>query len=405
MPSWYATLPLPRNLPFLRLALPQSATLCMYFPVPHPPMRKTNIIYKWLTILALVMTLPAPAAETTSNSFTIGLFLPPDKSEAQSLKTGAEQALREYQKAGVPVQLLARGRTGQWGAESDEAAEMVLIEKARALISPADVLTSHLLLQVAGRTRIPVISLSSQSSVTGAGIPWMAALAPDDERQARFLFAALGDGAYCSAGCWAVLLPEGRAGEKIKEGLQSAAQQSGVRLAPIVEAPADDAALQRAVETIVAAGPVVVLIWLPPDTAGKAVRKLRSSAFKGALAGHTLLRSPAFIESAGPAAEGMTVATWQKNQEDLSLLERLPPAIQADETALYAYDAMRLLVEHFQRLPAGAKDHADFPLSAGLAGASGRLQFDQWHRRTGNLDLQTCRQGRFQSIISKQGKP
>lgn len=402
MPSSYATHLLPRNLPLLRLALPQPAIVRMYFPVPHPPMRKTHNFRLWLTILTLVIILSAQAADTPPTPWVIGLFLPPDKAEAQSLKTGAEHALREYQKAGVPVQLLARGRAGQWGAESDEAAEMVLIEKARALISPADVLTSHLLLQVAGRTRIPVISLSSQSSVTGAGIPWMAALAPDDERQARFLFAALGDGAYCSAGCWGVLLPEGRAGEKIREDLQRAAKQSGVRLAPIVETPADDASLQRAVETIIAAGPIVVLIWLSPETAGKAVRKFRSSAFKGAFAGHTLLRSPAFIESAGPAAEGMTVVTWQKNQE---VLQRLPPSLQADETALYAYDAMRLLVEHFQRLPAGAKDHADFPRSAGLAGASGRLQFDQWHRRTGNLDLQTCRQGRFQSIISKQGKP
>lgn len=354
-----------------------------------------------LTLLVWLMAAPFRAAD----SLVIGLFLPPDKIEARSLQTGAEHAIRDAQKAGFDAQLLARNRTGQWGAESDEAADMVLLEKARALIAPADVLTSHLFLQVAGRTRIPVVSLSSQSSVTGAGIPWMAALAPDDERQARFLFAALGDGAYCSAGRWAVLLPEGRVGDKIKESLNAAAQQSGVRLEPVVSVATHAAAMENAVTKVQAAGPVVVLLWLPPAAAGQALRQLRTAGYRGAAAGHALLRCPAFLAAAGAASEGMAIPAWERTKENDDLLRRLPDELQQDETALWSYDAVRLLVEHFKRLPAGAQDFTGFPRSAGMAGASGPLQFDQWQRRTGNLELQTCRAGRFQPILRRVAKP
>ena len=68
---------------------------------------------------------------------------------------------------------------------------MVLDDEACGLIAPPSGAASHLSLQVAGRTAVPVISLCPDASVTKAGIPWMIRIVPETREEARLLFTRL----------------------------------------------------------------------------------------------------------------------------------------------------------------------------------------------------------------------
>ena len=68
---------------------------------------------------------------------------------------------------------------------------MVLDDGAQALIAPPNGAATHLALQVAGRTAVPVISLCADSSVSRTGVPWMVRIAPTTIEEARFLLAGL----------------------------------------------------------------------------------------------------------------------------------------------------------------------------------------------------------------------
>ena len=74
--------------------------------------------------------------------------------------------------------LVARGRAGQWGSDGVEAAGLVTEDGVQGLIAPPDGSASHLVLQVSGRTAVPVISLCADSSVNQTGVPWMARIVP-----------------------------------------------------------------------------------------------------------------------------------------------------------------------------------------------------------------------------------
>src|SRR5947207_960250 len=90
----------------------------------------------------------------------IGLLLPPEEPYARSIREGALLAQEDANKVGDrKVEVIIRGRAGQWGADGVEAARMVIDDGVEGLIAPSDGAASHLALQVSGRTAVPVISL------------------------------------------------------------------------------------------------------------------------------------------------------------------------------------------------------------------------------------------------------
>jgi ABC-type branched-subunit amino acid transport system substrate-binding protein len=357
--------------------------------------------------LAAIYFLAEVCLADTNPPIAIGLFLPPDETEAAGLRQGAELAAAHAKKEfGLTVELIARGRTGQWGAESDEAAQMVLDEKVRGLIAPASGPTSHLLLQVAGRTRIPVVSLSSDSSVTAARIPWLAQIMPENGQEARCLLAGAEGGVYCHASRWAAFVMPGRTGRQATADLKQAAELSGIRLNPLLEISDQLADFTNGVRRFFETGADGVLLWVDPRLAGKIALALREGGFVGAIAGHSRLRSGAFTKAAGKAAEGVFVPGIVLDAESVPVQARLQKetktGVPPDMTLAAAYDAARLLIEHLRRC-GNRPGFQDFPLSAGLAGATGRLKFDAIGRREAQLELYACRAGRFEPLT--KGKP
>ena len=338
---------------------------------------------------------------------TLGLVAPPTEPDADSLLHGVQLAVAEANETGdAPVGLEVRSENGQWGTAGNDAVALVFDRHVDAIITPSDGAASHLILQVSGRTRVPVASLCSDSSVTDAGVPWVVRVVPRTDQEAEALFAATRRPDGSPLHWWAVV-PAGRPGRAVRRDLESAARLTATPLDHLVEADEPKPDLAALVHMIVAAAPGGVLIWLPPTQAGTVAAALRAAGYGGCLAGPSPLDSPAFVAAAGAAATGVLVTEFR---EDADLRVRADQFerqyrqrydARPDFSAAAAYDAARVLIETLRRAGNGA-GYRQFPLALPTAGVTGVLHFDNSGNRTDALQVLTCQQGRFVPIPSTE---
>src|SRR6185369_2546556 len=131
----------------------------------HPTKMSRPKILEFLVLITLGASISLSGAQDdASNSLKIGLLLPPEEPQGSSVREGALFAKEQASKSVMePVEVLIRGRVGQWGDDAAEAARMVIDDGAAGLIAPPDGAASHLVLQVSGRTAVPVVSLCADS--------------------------------------------------------------------------------------------------------------------------------------------------------------------------------------------------------------------------------------------------
>ena len=92
---------------------------------------------------------------------TLGLVAPPGEPDATSLLRGVQLAVAEANETGdAPVGLEVRSENGQWGSVGNDAVTLVCERHVDAIITPSDGAASHLILQVAGRTRVCLLYTS-----------------------------------------------------------------------------------------------------------------------------------------------------------------------------------------------------------------------------------------------------
>jgi ABC-type branched-subunit amino acid transport system substrate-binding protein len=370
---------------------------------------------------------------------TLGLVAPPSEPDATSLLRGVQLAVADANETGgVPVRLEVRSENGQWGTVGNDAVILVSERHVDAIISPSDGAASHLILQVSGRTRVPVASLCSDSSVTDAGVPWAIRVVPRTDQEAETLFAAARRPDRSPVHWWAVV-PAGRPGRAVRHDLETAAHVTATPLdrivldssvgtflprsrerervdpAPtaesrIVESGEPKPDLASLVHSIVAAAPDGVLIWLPPLEAGTLAAALRTAGYGGRLAGPTPLDSPAFVAAAGFAAIGFLVTSFRTDADLRVRAETFEKRFQQtydakpDFSAAAAYDAAHVLIETLRR--AGNSDgDRQFPLAFPVEGVTGILHFDNSGNRTDALQVLTWKQDRFIPFSPNDTKP
>jgi branched-chain amino acid transport system substrate-binding protein len=336
-------------------------------------------------------------------NFVIGLLVPPEEPAAASLRDGATLGVEKAnQSAGPRFSLVIRGRTGQWGADGVEAALMVTDDGALGLIAPPDGAASHLVLQVSGRTAVPVISLCADSSVTQTGVPWMARIVPCTIEEAKALFTSI------KARHWTAVIPDARAGREAARDLMEAATNSGVSIAEMIEANQSFTNIARLAKRILADHPDAVLLWLDPARAGILAKALRSAGFAGTLAGPGRLRSEDFATAADGGGEGLLAPAPVLEKDAMAALQCFNEAFRQrfgrkpDATAAAAYDAANLLIRLLRQTGDRPAREA-FPIGFSSAGASGILSFDSHGNRKVNLQLVKMHGGRFIPVKTQSG--
>ena len=358
-----------------------------------------------IAMAVLIACCESLAAEPATTAARIGLLVPADNAEAEILVRGATLGIKAAnERPGVKVELAVRGKPGQWGTEGDEAAVLALDEEVAGIISPPDGAAAHQVLQIAGRTRIPVISLCSDTSVTGAGVPWARRIVPSQTEEALAIFEGIKRlaGANAPRRCLAVLPPE-RSGREAARDLTTAAATVHLPTPDSVAVRSEGDQWKSLVDQALANSPDGVLLWLPPAAAARVARYARDRGFKGWLAGPNRLASPRFFESAGSAAENLVIAAIDEQGCAVGLRQRFDrdyrTQFHADPDALsrMAHDAV-LVLAHWIRDPHRERTLRTWPGGGDQDGVTGPLRFDPTGGRILPLVAQIWREGAFQQL-------
>jgi len=334
---------------------------------------------------------------------TLGLVAPPSEPDATSLLHGVQLAVADANESGdAPVGLEVRSGDGQWGSVGNDAVVLACDRHVDAIIAPSDGAATHLILQVSGRTRVPVVSVCADSSVTDAGIPWAVRVVPPTDQEAGALFAAAQRPEHPPFHWWAVV-PAGIPGRAVRRDLEAAARLTSSRLDRIEDGNGPRADPASLVHLIIAAAPDGVMLWLPPAQAGAFAAALRVAGYGGRLAGPSPLDSSTFMDAAGAAANGVWVVKYRTGAESIARAEqfgihfRRKFGVQPDASAAAAYDAARVLIETLRRVGEGTGCRG-FSFALPTAGVTGILHFDDFGNRLGALEVLSCQKGRFVPI-------
>ncbi|HEY5914205.1 MAG TPA: ABC transporter substrate-binding protein [Verrucomicrobiae bacterium] len=350
-----------------------------------------------MVFTAAVHLVAAEAAPAKTN-LVIGLLLPPEEPQAASVRDGVQLAVEQANKTPGPrVSLVVRGRVGQWGADAQEAARMALDDGATALIAPPDGGASHLVLQVSGRTAVPVVSLCPDSSVSRAGVPWFARLVPRTVDEARVLFSNF-NSAPVQIGRWAAFVPPGRPGRETANDLKEAAVLARTSLGPIIEITFSNR--EAAVAVVMKTNAQAVLVWLDPKPAAECVKSLRGASFPGPIAGPIRLHTPEFVANAGNSLDGFFLPgllLGEASQERFQAFQtvfRLQFKREPDISAAFSFDAAALLIQTIRNTEPEALIRS-LPSDLAFPGVSGILAFDANGNRKLPLQVLIFENGSF----------
>jgi len=319
----------------------------------------------------LFILLTVALAASAASELRIGVLLPSNPTEAQSMSNGITTVAKRARTKGTNVEIFFSVAHGQWGTEGDEAARLVLDERVAALIAPRDGAATHLALQVAGRTATPVITLCPDASAIGAGVPWAARVVPSTLDEARPLF-EWGQTNFRAPLRWIALVPEGRAGREISRDLRETAEQTGAILSRCLPVPRANSVGDGAMRDAIGDKPGGVLLWLERAAAERVAVEMRAAGFDGVLAGPQL-----GAESNVTVAVSYGTAARASFQRDyVTECGAVPDAI-----ALASADAVALLIA------LGPSPRTAFPLAREYAGVTGALKFDARGNRVVTMRL------------------
>ncbi len=347
---------------------------------------------------ASLVSLPAAEPVSPGTNIVIGLLVPPEEPFGQNIRDAARVAVEQANRAeGKKVSLIVRGRVGQWGADAQEAARMVLDDGATALIAPPDGSASHLVLQVSGRTAVPVVSLCADSSVSRAGVPWFARAVPRTGDEAKVLFSFFSR-VPSPVTHWLAFVPAGRPGREISNDLKMAALINGCFVDQVVEITGTNT--ETRISGAITTNTTGVLVWQDPKPAAECVKWLKRAGFTGVVAGPIRLHTPDFVSAAGDSLEGFVLpglllgeASEQRFQAFQTVF-RKEFKREPDITAAFAFDGTALLVQLLRNTEPEALSRS-FAADLTLSGVSGVLTFDAEGNRKAALQLLVYDNGSF----------
>jgi len=340
---------------------------------------------------------PSTAGETpAATNLVIGLLLPETEPLGLSIRQGALLGIESLSNSTEKMcaTLVIRGAVGQWGTDGVEAARMVSDDGALGLIAPPDGAGSHLALQVAGRTAVPVISLCGDSSVTQTGVPWTVRIVPRTGEEAKAIFW----GCKSKARRWVACVPDGRRGRQITHDIAEAAAAAGISLQKPIPVRWPMTSPSLFCDRLLDNRPEGILLWLDPIPAASLLKLLRTAGFEGQLVGPSWLRCRELENRAGSAMEGFVMPSPALDKETNARFERFANAFRArfgrepDATAAMSYDATQLLVQILYRAN-GRPAHEFFPVDQVFPGVTGVLSFDAQGNRKLKLELREGRNG------------
>ena len=349
-------------------------------------------------------------------SVKIGLIAPiesgPDLAVGQAMHRGVSLAMKEANAAGgyegkLPYELVLRNDSGLWGASSNTMVELAYEQRVWAVIGSVDAANSHIALRVALKAEVPMINTASTDpTMTETAIPWILRTYPDDRqhgyRLAKFIYLEK------EVGRVAILRSNDKFGRMGVAEFIDAARRLGHPIVLEVRYNPGERGLDKQLERIRRSNVEAVVLWSNAVDAGNILKEMRAAGMKHQVYGTDRLLSPAFLETAGDAADGVIatspMAPDRKEKEWEKFRKAFVDAFdtEPDLFAAFSYDGARILLSSIEKAGLNrVRIRDELVKLTEYAGASGRMKFDLTLNNLGSMHVLQVQGGRFVRLAEK----
>ncbi|MCC7139949.1 MAG: ABC transporter substrate-binding protein [Planctomycetes bacterium] len=319
----------------------------------------------------------------------MGLLAPldgPAKAYGIEMQRGAELAVKERnEKGGVrgkPVRLFSRDDKGTMSDAANGAVALIHDDRVVAILGTVHSGNTHVLARVALKCETPMLtSISTDPTISQHSIPWTFRCLVDDQPQGRAIAKYVFETKRYTKVC--TMWFNNKYGRMGIQELRNIARRLGHPVLYDLSFNPGDTDFTSQLTKVKESGAEALVLWgLYKEIAG-IVRQARAMGLPAELVGGDGFVSQAFLEAAGPAAEGV-VATYPydvdaKSPQNVAFVEAFTRAYghAPDSFGAHGYDAMNVLlaaVEQGGQNRARVRDAlavtTDFP------GVTGPITFD-----------------------------
>jgi ABC-type branched-subunit amino acid transport system substrate-binding protein len=331
--------------------------------------------------------LPEPAGV---REVLIGYYGPSEESHPDGgiLWQGAAMALEEINREGgykgIPFRLVSRWMENPWSGGAALITRMAFVDRVWIIIGSIDGAGTHLAEQVVVKALLPLINpVATDRSIHMAGVAWMFSLVQGDHLHAALLGEAL-------RGRQVTLLSATDHDSRAFVGsLKTAFGREDVKIRAHTEFEAGRAG--TGVEMV--QEPAVVIA--DARAGAKVVKALRAAGYADAIAGGPWFGRAAFLEAAEAAAEGVLFPWVGAPDEGFARRFAARFRWEPDYAAACAFDSGRLAAAAVRKGGLNRARMRDaLQQLSGYAGASGRIEWDEFGQNRRPPVLATIRSGR-----------
>ena len=222
------------------------------------------------------------AHDLTGPEIKVGMIVPlqgPRQAEGAALVQSARLAIEDEAANPLPegrrLVLVPRDESGPWGQASNRIVELILEDRALAVITSTSGITAHLAEQVGNKLGVPILTLASDAGTTQTNIPWIFRLGPDDRAQAE----AFARDIYAEHHLKKVLLvtEDDRDGRLGRKAFVNAARQFGGHAPDGVQINSTRPETQPVLAQLNAVNPEAVVVWASSDLGAKVAEEIRNA--------------------------------------------------------------------------------------------------------------------------------
>ena len=363
------------------------------------------MVLLWLLCLPACAERDRPPLPPVIKVGVMGPLTGPAAAYGLSQRRGVELAAADVNASGelgrARVELVVADDQAKMSLAGNIIVRMIHTDGIAALIGAINSSCTHVAQMVTVKNLVPMITTTSTDpSITRAGSPWTFRCLSDDILQAselgRYIFSRR------SLERVALLMQNNRYG---KMGGRVLARMAKKEKRPLVlerlfEGKATD--FSGDVDALIKARAAAVVIWGLYRPSALLVRKIRAAGWTGLILGADGLVSPAFLEIAGRAAEGVIVTfPFNPTSSDpvrQGFIRRYQRRYghSPDSFAAHSYDALGLIVAAIKRKGASRHNIKDgLALTRDYHGVTGHITLDKEGNDTRRVQLARVARGRF----------
>jgi len=340
----------------------------------------------------------------------IGYFGPGDHTHplAGDMWLAAQMALEEANAEGgyrgLPFRLLAVWSENPWEGGDRDLVRLVYNEKVWAIVGGIDGASTHLAEQITAKSRLALVNpASTDKTVSYAFVPWVFSIPPGDHIQAPVLCAAVKEALASPNARFAMISAVDHDSQLAMAEFRSLLAKQGIVPSFHVQVRSINQEIAEAAEKIAAFNPSAILVVAGAVDSANLVLALRKAGSKATVYGSCTMGRRIFLETAGQEAEGVIFPVLGNPSPDYNSFSKRFSSRSGhapDFTAIYTYDAVRLVVEAIRRsgLNRALIRDAIRDLS-GWQGTSGKIEWDPVGQNVAPVWLGSYRRGKIQVLI------